>query len=142
MLGYICWPVFCSLVLILLTPLINWYWNVFKNRKLSKIPGPEPIPILGNTNLLGNTPSGEFVYISVYNQSSIPNFADYLQGLLRLQRKYGNFYKLWTGPTLRLVVNKPEYLEDLLTSSINLSKSTGYDLFKPWLGDGLLISRG
>lgn len=59
-----------------------------------------------------------------------------------MQNQYGNFYKLWTGPTLRLVINKPEYLEDLLNSNVHLSKSNGYDLFKPWLGDGLLVSSG
>nr|WDY85989.1 cytochrome P450 4BR18 [Pagiophloeus tsushimanus] len=116
--------VLCAVLLVLLTPLVNWYLSVYKNRGLGKIPGPKPLPILGNSRLLGKTPS------------------DYLRGLIALQKKYGNFYKLWTGPTLRLVINKPEYLEELLSSNVNLSKSNGYDLFKPWLGDGLLVSTG
>ncbi|XP_066256027.1 cytochrome P450 4d2-like [Euwallacea similis] len=124
MLIYLCWSVVAIVVVVISTPLVNWYWNVFKNRSLSKIPGPDAFPVLGSTHLLGKTP------------------CEYLKGLLALQGKYGNFYKLWTGPTLRLVINKPEYLEDLLTSNLNLSKSNGYDLFKPWLGDGLLVSTG
>ncbi|KAH1003679.1 hypothetical protein HUJ04_003558 [Dendroctonus ponderosae] len=117
-------PIACVLLAVILTPLVNWYVNVYKNRSLSDVPGPKPTPILGNTSLLGQTPS------------------DYLKALLSLQNQYGNFYKLWTGPTLRLVINKPEYLEDLLNSNVHLSKSNGYDLFKPWLGDGLLVSTG
>ncbi|XP_050312093.1 cytochrome P450 4d2-like [Anthonomus grandis grandis] len=116
--------VLCAFVVVLLTPVVNWYLEVLKYRKLRGIPGPKPWPVIGNSNLLGKTPG------------------DYLQALLRLQKRYGNFYKLWTGPTLRIVINKPQYLEELLTSNINLSKSNGYDLFKPWLGDGLLVSTG
>lgn len=40
------------------------------------------------------------------------------------------------------MISKPEYLEQLLNSNVHLSKSDGYDLFKPWLGDGLLVSTG
>ncbi|KAF7286409.1 hypothetical protein GWI33_005329 [Rhynchophorus ferrugineus] len=104
--------------------LLNWYIKVYKVRSLRNVPGPKPFPFIGNANLLGDTPS------------------DYLKGLMKLQETYGNFYKIWIGPTLRLVINKPEYLESLLASTIHLSKSDGYDLFKPWLGDGLLVSSG
>lgn len=120
----LCASILCAILVVILTPLVNWYVNVYKNRSLSRIPGPKPVPIFGNTSLLGKTPS------------------DNLKCFLNLQKQYGNFYKLWTGPTLRLVINKPEYLEELLTSTVHLSKSSGYDLFKPWLGDGLLVSTG
>ncbi|XP_030754114.1 cytochrome P450 4d2-like [Sitophilus oryzae] len=117
-------PIAAAFILVLLTPLFNWYISVYKNKSLKNIPGPKPYPIIGNSNLLGKTPS------------------EYLKCLMHLQKQYGNFYKLWTGPTLRIVINKPEYLEDLLTSNVHVSKSAGYDLFKPWLGDGLLVSTG
>lgn len=59
-----------------------------------------------------------------------------------LQKQYGNLYKLWMGPRLHLMVTKPESVEFFLNSTVHLSKSSGYDLFKPWLGDGLLVSTG
>lgn len=61
---------------------------------------------------------------------------------MKLHLKYGTFYKLWLGPRLHLMIANPEYLEELLTSNVHLSKSDGYNLFKPWLGDGLLVSTG
>ncbi|CAG9763236.1 unnamed protein product [Ceutorhynchus assimilis] len=120
MIGAVVSYVLLLVLLSIAVPLIDWYWQVFKYRSLSKIPGPKPVPIFGNS--LGKTPT------------------EYLKELLVLQQKYGSFYKLWTGPTLRIVINKPQYLEELLSSNVNLNKSNGYDLFKPWLGDGLLVS--
>lgn len=46
------------------------------------------------------------------------------------------------GPRLHLMVTKPEAVEFFLNSTVHLSKSEGYNLFKPWLGDGLLVSTG
>ncbi|KAL1518132.1 hypothetical protein ABEB36_001803 [Hypothenemus hampei] len=119
---FFCYLVAFLVVFIFTLPLLHWHLNLYKYRSLKHVPGPKPKFLTGNSDLLGSTPTS------------------YLKGLMNLQNRYGNFYKLWTGPTLRLIVNKPEYLKDLLSSTVNLSKSDGYDLFKPWLGDGLLVT--
>ncbi|XP_044270353.1 cytochrome P450 4d2-like isoform X2 [Tribolium madens] len=59
---------------------------------------------------------------------------------MSLQSKYGTVIKVWLGPRLHLLITKPEMVEFFLNSNIHLNKSNGYDLFKPWLGDGLLVS--
>ncbi|KAJ8922207.1 hypothetical protein NQ315_004144, partial [Exocentrus adspersus] len=115
---------FISILIVVLTPLLTWIFNYSKYLCLRNVPGPTTYPIIGNALEMENTTVG------------------LLNSFMRLQKKYGSFYKLWLGPRLNLMVSKPEYLEQLLNSNVHLSKSVGYDLFKPWLGDGLLVSTG
>ncbi|XP_072396492.1 cytochrome P450 4d2-like [Diabrotica undecimpunctata] len=116
--------VIVAVLVILVTLVLNWLHALRKYDSLKNVPGPTPIPIIGNALLMGTTT------------------VTLLQSFMDLQQKYGNFYKLWMGPRLHLVIYKPEYLEKIMTSNIHLDKTTGYDLFKPWLGDGLLTSTG
>lgn len=39
-------------------------------------------------------------------------------------------------------LTEPRDIEALLSSHINIDKSPEYGFFKPWLGDGLLLSTG
>ncbi|XP_011871727.1 PREDICTED: cytochrome P450 4C1-like [Vollenhovia emeryi] len=41
-----------------------------------------------------------------------------------------------------ITVFKPEYLEHIFPSTVNITKADMYDLFKPWLGNGLVTSTG
>ncbi|XP_057655410.1 cytochrome P450 4d2-like isoform X1 [Diorhabda carinulata] len=116
--------VIVAMLIVTVIFLINWYYNMWMYNDLNVVPGPKPLPIIGNANDIGNTT------------------VSLLQSFMKLHLKYGNFYKLWLGPRLHVIIAKPEYLEELLTSNVNLAKSNGYDLFKPWLGDGLLVSTG
>lgn len=88
---------------------------------------------------------GLYFFIQICWKTDVLNkhiFIGLLHSFLKLQKQYGSFYKLWLGSRLHLMISKPEYLEQLLNSNVHLSKSDGYDLFKPWLGDGLLVSTG
>ncbi|KAJ8955792.1 hypothetical protein NQ314_006841 [Rhamnusium bicolor] len=116
--------IFAAIIAVILIPVLYWFLIVWKYSSLRNIPGPKPLPIIGNLNEIGKTT------------------VDLLQSLIKLQNKYGSLYKLWFGPKLHLVMSKPEYLEQLLTSNIHLTKSDGYDLFRPFLGDGLLVTTG
>ncbi|XP_047366099.1 uncharacterized protein LOC124955555 [Vespa velutina] len=51
-------------------------------------------------------------------------------------------YKLWMGYKPKVYIYKPEYVEIILRSTTNIKKSSTYDSFKPWLGDGLVTSSG
>ncbi|EFA01323.1 cytochrome P450 4BR3 [Tribolium castaneum] len=115
---------FVTLTVILCTPLIWWYLTLAKYSSLKKVPGPPPLPVIGNSNVIGKTT------------------VDLLHSFMNLQDKYGTVVKVWLGPRLHLLITKPEMVEFFLNSTVHLNKSDGYDLFKPWLGDGLLVSTG
>lgn len=50
--------------------------------------------------------------------------------------------KLWIGPKLIVFLFRPDDVELILSSHVYIDKSAEYDFFKPWLGEGLLISTG
>ncbi|KAJ1527848.1 hypothetical protein ONE63_007788 [Megalurothrips usitatus] len=50
--------------------------------------------------------------------------------------------KLWIGPVLYVAVVDPRDIEAVLGSSEHLDKSGEYNFFRPWFGNGLLISSG
>ncbi|XP_012539146.2 cytochrome P450 4C1 isoform X2 [Monomorium pharaonis] len=56
-------------------------------------------------------------------------------------RKEGIFVQ-WFGITPMVWMYKPEYLEHILHSTVNITKGDDYELLKPWLGNGLITSTG
>lgn len=61
---------------------------------------------------------------------------------LRLSVKYDNVARVWIGPQLLIFLTHPADVEIILGSSVHIDKSDEYRFFKPWLGNGLLISSG
>ena len=55
---------------------------------------------------------------------------------------YKEIIKLWIGPKLMVFLADPRDIELILSSQVYLDKSPEYRFFKPWLGNGLLISSG
>lgn len=55
---------------------------------------------------------------------------------------YDAVCKLWIGPKLIVFLFNPDDVELILSSHVYIDKSAEYSFFKPWLGDGLLISTG
>lgn len=55
---------------------------------------------------------------------------------------YDAVCKLWIGPKLIVFLFNPADVELILSSHVFIDKSAEYSFFKPWLGDGLLISTG
>lgn len=49
---------------------------------------------------------------------------------------------MWIGPKLVVFIYDPKDVEILLSSQVYIDKASEYKFFKPWLGDGLLISTG
>lgn len=50
--------------------------------------------------------------------------------------------KLWIGPRLMVFLYDPRDVELILSSHVLIDKADDYRFFKPWLGNGLLISTG
>nr|BAD81026.1 cytochrome P450 CYP4G25 [Antheraea yamamai] len=121
-----------NLFYVLLVPaIILWYtyWRMSRRRLYElaeKLSGPEPLPIIGNAL--------EFVGGSndIFNNiiaKSLP-FDD--EAVVRL----------WIGPRLLVFIYDPRDVEVILSSHVHIDKADEYRFFKPWLGNGLLISTG
>ncbi|CAH1159369.1 unnamed protein product [Phaedon cochleariae] len=114
---------------LLIPAAILWYayWKISRSHMLelaNKIPGPPGLPILGNAlQLLGSSPQ---IFKRVYE----------------LSYDYGNTVKMWAGPKLIIFLIDPSDVEIILSSHVHIDKASEYRFFKPWLGDGLLISTG
>lgn len=57
-------------------------------------------------------------------------------------KEYNEVIKIWIGPKLIVFLVDPRDIELLLSSHVYIDKSPEYRFFKPWLGNGLLISTG
>lgn len=55
---------------------------------------------------------------------------------------YEHVARLWLGPKLVVLLFDPRDVELILSSQVYIDKSYEYKFFKPWLGEGLLISTG
>ncbi|XP_071554798.1 cytochrome P450 4g15 [Temnothorax nylanderi] len=114
----------------LLVPALVLYYIYFKISRrhmielAEKIPGPEGLPVIGNTLLLLG--SSDTMFRNLYRKSF----------------EYDQIIKLWLGPKLLVFLMDPRDVEIILSSHVYIDKSTEYRFFQPWLGNGLLISTG
>lgn len=65
----------------------------------------------------------------------------YLEAL-RLGSMYGHVGRGFLGYKVLVFLSDPRDVELILNSKKHLTKPTEYKFFQPWLGDGLLISKG
>ena len=61
---------------------------------------------------------------------------------LEISKDFGPVVRAWLGHKLLIFLTEPDDVEIILNSQVHLDKSTEYRFFKPWLGEGLLISSG
>lgn len=61
---------------------------------------------------------------------------------LQYGNQYGNVIRGWLGSKLIIFLSDPDDVEVILNSQVHIDKSSEYRFFKPWLGEGLLISTG
>lgn len=55
---------------------------------------------------------------------------------------YGHVARGFLGYNVVVFLTDPRDVEIILGSNVHLTKSSEYRFFKPWLGDGLLLSKG
>lgn len=111
--------------------LLRWFFD--KDRKaIAALPGPKvkwPY-VQGNLDLLWSKQKHVFdIYLPV--QSKLAEEFD----------KYG-LYRFMFGSQPSVVLFKPETVEVLLSSNVNIRKASDYKLLKLWLNNGLLMSNG
>ncbi|XP_034825460.1 cytochrome P450 4d2-like [Maniola hyperantus] len=113
------------LILILLVVIILYSWVVLlKDSKRFNVPGPRPLPLVGNGHLF-ITKTSEFIPL-----------------LRKFQLQFGDAYRVHLFHNPYVLISHPKYAEPLLTHNDLITKGRSYYFLRPWLGDGLLTSTG
>eukprot|EP00090_Calanus_glacialis_P018963 TRINITY_DN29285_c0_g1_i1.p1 TRINITY_DN29285_c0_g1~~TRINITY_DN29285_c0_g1_i1.p1 ORF type:complete len:506 (-),score=75.50 TRINITY_DN29285_c0_g1_i1:15-1532(-) len=114
------------ILILILIVLILKVLDLLLNRKkqLYHIPGPLPLPLVGNALLFANA------------------HENFLPTMKSLGERYGKSFRLHLGSRPNLVVSSPTAYEKILSSSRQIKKGFDYQFLWPWLGKGLLTSTG
>ncbi|XP_044730897.1 cytochrome P450 4d2-like [Chrysoperla carnea] len=105
--------------------LVVLYLQQLQKSKKILLPSPPLIPLLGHALEFGSTAQ------------------DIHNNILRLVSTYGKLFTVWVGPFNQYcIISDSDVTNKILSSTKLIEKSGDYDLIKPWLGDGLLISKG
>lgn len=113
-----------ALILIVTVALLADYLIKRRRKRIVKdLPGPDPLPLLGNALM--------------YYGTSLENI---MQFILSNRKKYGPLYKVWIFNRLAIFSSDPKDVEVILSSQKIITKNRLYDLLLPWLGTGLLMS--
>ncbi|XP_069675168.1 cytochrome P450 4C1-like [Periplaneta americana] len=119
---------FTILILFLMGLMALYAYHRLKTKAMmeysEKIPGPKLIPILGNVLEFGL------------------NADKYWSRMEKLAVANGDIFRLWGGTKLGVFIWSPKYIEILLSSTKEIGKGFGYNFLTPWLGFGLLTSKG
>ena len=67
---------------------------------------------------------------------------DVLKIILNLMLSYGDTVKFWFCNQFSLFISNLSDLEVILSTTKLMDKSMEYDVLKPWLREGLLLSKG
>ncbi|EDX00782.1 cytochrome P450 4g1 [Drosophila teissieri] len=120
-------PMFTTLVGTLVAMALYEYWrrNSREYRMVANIPSPPELPILGQAHVAAGLSNAEILAVGL--------------GYLN---KYGETMKAWLGNVLLVFLTNPSDIELILSGHQHLTKAEEYRYFKPWFGDGLLISNG
>lgn len=112
--------------MIVFTWFVKWYIkNAERSMLINAVPGIKSYPIIGTT----------YIFFGVKRE-------DIFEVVKKEVKQHPYISRLWLGPYPEVSVRKAEYVEKVIGGSKNLEKSYGYDLLKPWLGEGLLLSKG
>uniref|UniRef100_A0A1A9WPJ3 Cytochrome P450 n=1 Tax=Glossina brevipalpis TaxID=37001 RepID=A0A1A9WPJ3_9MUSC len=117
-------------ILLIAVPLIlvlyeYWRRNTRSYKLLHNIPSLSELPIIGHGHVVIGRSSHE---ITEY--------------VIKQSEKYGSTIRVSLGHVHFVLIADPRDIEIILSGSKHLEKSYEYRYFKPWFGDGLLISKG
>ncbi|XP_025264314.1 cytochrome P450 4C1 isoform X2 [Camponotus floridanus] len=115
----------CMFILLIYYLYNKYYINYKRNWQLIKlIPGPPSLPIVGNVF-----------------QSHISEEENW-KLLCTLSNEYYPIFKVWSFSIFMVFIRHPDDLETILSNTNHIEKSFFYDPLHPWLGTGLLTSKG
>ncbi|XP_075156887.1 cytochrome P450 4g1-like [Haematobia irritans] len=102
-----------------------WLRNSRNYTLSAKMPTPPRLPLIGHGHLVAHLTNAQIL-------TRAESYVD----------KYGEAFRAFLGPMLVVFLSNPSDIELILSNHKHLQKSTEYRFFKPWFGDGLLISSG
>nr|AVL92841.1 CYP450 [Locusta migratoria] len=115
------------IVTAILTIIHYWQQNTRYVKLGNKLPGPPALPFIGNLHYL----------------FGVRNSHEVMKRAVELSHDYPPVVRGWIGSWFLVVfLWDPRDIEIILSSHVHIDKSIEYSMFKPWLGDGLLISTG
>ncbi|XP_011637638.1 cytochrome P450 4C1-like isoform X3 [Pogonomyrmex barbatus] len=118
-----------TLLLLCFLLILLYYYYILCDRKfvqlIDKIPSVPSLPIFGHALILW-MPSREDLWKLLHVYTNI----------------YYPIWKLWLGPFAYVSICHPDDLEKVLSTTKHLEKGSVYTLLNPWLGTGLLTSKG
>ncbi|CAG7721953.1 unnamed protein product [Allacma fusca] len=114
-----------TLIASVLTYYVYQFWFSRAAKFMRKYPGPKKVFLLGNALDL-NKPNEELTRNA--------NF--------EYPRKYGPRYTISVGNRNYFTSSRAKDIEKLLSSSSHINKGIEYNFVMPWLGEGLLTSKG
>ncbi|XP_030568482.1 cytochrome P450 4g1 [Drosophila novamexicana] len=125
--GFMLSPLLTGLVGTILIMALYEYWhrNTREYRMVANIPSPPSLPLIGMAHMAAGLSNAEILAVGL--------------GYLN---KYGETMKAWLGNVLIVFLTNPSDIELILSGHQHLTKAEEYRYFKPWFGDGLLISNG
>lgn len=110
----------------LFTLIVKWYVKrAERSMLINAVPGIKSYPIIGTT----------YMFFGVHRN-------DLFEVIRKEALQHPYISRSWLGPFPEVTIRKAEYIEKVISSSKNLEKSFGYEMLKPWLGEGLLLSKG
>ncbi|XP_025264312.1 cytochrome P450 4C1-like isoform X2 [Camponotus floridanus] len=117
--------ILCMFILLIYYLYNKYYINYKRNWQLIKlIPGPPGLPIVGNV----------FQWLTSEKEK--------WKLLCTLSNEYYPIYKFLLFSTFVVSIRHPDDLETILSSTKHIEKGFFYDPLHPWLGTGLLTSKG
>ncbi|XP_041974953.1 cytochrome P450 4C1-like [Aricia agestis] len=113
------WLILCALLVFVLS-----YKLLIRDDDFFKVQGPKGLFLIGNSLDFLKNRVDTFAYFRYHAQ------------------RFKELYKISVGSFKCMIVYSPEYVETLLSGIQYHKKGRVYDFLKPWLKDGLLISKG
>ncbi|XP_036143836.1 cytochrome P450 4C1 [Monomorium pharaonis] len=114
------------LLLIFIVYLVYHYYVQYgpKGQLINKIPGPSGYPIIGN------------LFLVIGSREGLVDI------VMSLSDEYYPIWKIRGFFESMITIRHPDDFEVILSSMRHIDKSRMYDIFHPWLGTGLLTSKG